>query len=103
MICPSCHRDNPEHANPSDLGAKPEPGDISLCFACAAIGIFTEDGVRKPTDEELAELLTHDNIIQAQKACLESAYVDEAIDGWATLTSVASLASGAFSVGSPLW
>lgn len=80
MICPFCHRDNPDHSDPSDPSALPQEGDISICFGCASIGIFTDTGeIRKPTEKELTELLTHDNIIQAQKACLESAYVNEAL------------------------
>jgi hypothetical protein len=42
------------HCNPESL---PEPGSVSICVRCGELHIFGADfHLRRPTDEELAEL-----------------------------------------------
>lgn len=50
--CPYCH--NPLSAvGQLDNGAKPFPGDFSVCITCAGVLVFCDDlTVRKPTQEE---------------------------------------------------
>jgi hypothetical protein len=46
---------------------KPEPGDLSLCFECGQISVFTEnDGMRVPTKDEELELSVDPRVIRAQ-------------------------------------
>lgn len=43
----------------------PSPGDVSVCIACAAPGIFRSDlTVGKPSPEEMEELLADPGYIQ---------------------------------------
>lgn len=48
----------------------PAPGDVSVCFYCAAVGIFTEDDVREPTSAEAADLLNDPNVVNVRLAIL---------------------------------
>jgi hypothetical protein len=48
---------------------KPKPGDISLCMACGAISIFTDDlHMRPPTTEELEKANKNPQVLHAQMA-----------------------------------
>jgi hypothetical protein len=49
----------------------PEPGDVSVCLYCAAVGIFTEDSVRPPTDVEATELLNDPEVVSVRTAIIE--------------------------------
>ena len=66
MQCPTCHRDNELHAGPG--GAPPEPGNVSFCWGCGGIGIFTVIGVRKATPEELRKIMAYPEIKAALAA-----------------------------------
>lgn len=46
-------------ASPSDPDARAEEGAVSICFNCANIAIFTEEGkgLRPPTADERAEVI----------------------------------------------
>jgi len=54
--CPHCGRVNELHDGPRP-GMTPEPGDVGMCWSCGGLAFFTEDGMRKPTEEEEQELL----------------------------------------------
>ena len=55
--CPSCGQDNDGHTRATGPAAEPSPGDVSLCFYCGTVGIFTEGGaIRLPDAAEAAEL-----------------------------------------------
>lgn len=69
--CPHCGRVNTEHDGPTP-DATPGPGDVSLCWRCGGLGIFTTDGVRKPTPEEEQELAAAPEIRTARAAIRES-------------------------------
>lgn len=47
----------------------PDAGAVSLCVYCEAVGVFTGKGLesRKPTDEELAEILADPEVQSARK------------------------------------
>ena len=64
--CPYCSKEN-DAATPAgtDAEAVPGPGDVSVCFYCGGIAVFTETGLRKPTDAERADLLEDPLVIEA--------------------------------------
>lgn len=76
--CPHCDRLNTQHSA-LEPDAKPDPGDVSLCWKCGGLAIFTENGVRKPTDDEEAEFSTDPDIKQFRYAIYESIRPSEAI------------------------
>ena len=46
---------------------KPKAGDVSMCLACGAVAIFTDDmQLREPTVTELAEVSGNPVLIKAQ-------------------------------------
>jgi hypothetical protein len=69
--CPYCGRvTDADSQFPTDEDAVPGPGDVSVCFYCAGIALYTETGFRKPTDEERAELLDEPDVIATAAAIL---------------------------------
>lgn len=57
LSCPSCG-----HVNDAATGLgtefEPSAGAASICISCAAIGVFTGDGVntRRPSDDERRQI-----------------------------------------------
>jgi hypothetical protein len=44
----------------------PEPGDVSVCFYCAAVGVYLSDGrIVQPTPAQLAAFMADGDVIQA--------------------------------------
>lgn len=68
MACPHCGKVNDAQTCITEPGASPEKGDVSLCFTCAGVAVFTGEGmtVRLPTDEEAAEFAADGRITGAQ-------------------------------------
>lgn len=59
--CPHCGRQNGMHTCATTPGEPaPDPGDVSICWGCAGIGVFDlVDGVltvRLPTDDEARDI-----------------------------------------------
>lgn len=57
--CPHCGQvfTLTERTAADDQPAMPEAGDVTVCWGCAGVGMFTADGgVRLPEPAELAEL-----------------------------------------------
>jgi len=60
--CPFCGSLH-DHATNTTTEAKPNAGDVSICFDCTSIGVFDENGsVRKPTEEEKAVFLADSRV-----------------------------------------
>lgn len=61
MHCPHCGRltDDATSVNPNQPDARPGVGDSTICSQCTGVGVYTEDSIRKATDEELSEFATH--------------------------------------------
>jgi hypothetical protein len=67
LACPYCHAINDAATS---LDTDPEPpreGDVTVCFYCASILLFTRDdddqlAMRKPNDAELHELRRESNV-----------------------------------------
>jgi Zn-finger nucleic acid-binding protein len=64
-ICPYCQIELTDHER---QGATPKPDDVGLCFHCGGVSIFTEDGMRLPTPDELAEIESEEEFRSAQEA-----------------------------------
>lgn len=76
LHCPYCRRVH-ELSNGAP-GTRPKPGDVSLCWGCGEVGIFTDDGIRRPTPEERAEILTDPQVKTARAAILVAVSPQEA-------------------------
>jgi hypothetical protein len=56
-ICPCCNHTIPHNEKPGDAAAVPSPGDLSVCFYCAAYLIFEDDiSLRLMEVDEVVEL-----------------------------------------------
>lgn len=55
FACPSCGTVNDLHSTPD--GLKPGIGAVSVCWSCGGVGIFEARKIRKPTPDELAEVM----------------------------------------------
>jgi hypothetical protein len=74
LFCPHCGRMNPEHTG------SPGPGDVSLCWQCRGAAVLTPRySLRKPDEEEMAELLENPAIKQMLGAMSEAYTPDEAV------------------------
>ena len=68
-VCPYCGRHTDCDTEAYGDGV-PEVGDVSVCFYCAGVGIYTADGVRLPTDSERVVLLTDAGVVGVVSAVL---------------------------------
>ncbi len=57
--CHNCGTLNDDATDINNPDARPTEGDVSVCFYCAALALFTGDGygTRAPTEEERLALL----------------------------------------------
>lgn len=56
--CPWCGRENPLHTSATGQEHRPpREGNPSICWGCGRLAIFTESGLRLPTEEESARAL----------------------------------------------
>lgn len=79
--CPYCLRENDSHAPTGDEKDTPEPGDVSICWLCRNIGMFTEEGtVRKISPEEDAEIRKHQSITDTLMVLEKAAGPTQAAD-----------------------
>src|SRR5215510_2372772 len=66
-ICPTCGYRMDKVLRYADPELEPQPGDIALCFKCAAILAITDDlGLRRANAQEFEELNFDPTIIAAQ-------------------------------------
>jgi hypothetical protein len=63
--CPVCRAvvDGATAVDGSD--AQPAAGDITVCVYCARVLVFTEDGLRQPTMDELEDLAGNEELVRA--------------------------------------
>lgn len=55
--CPHCGYPNDGNTSVDKQGGEPQAGDYSICWGCAAVGIFNDDStVRQPNEEEQKEI-----------------------------------------------
>lgn len=50
--CPACGKDLDLHESTTGRHDTPKPGDLSLCWGCGSVGVYTESAIRRPTDDE---------------------------------------------------
>ena len=68
--CPSCGKKLNAATHPTE-DVTPSPGDVTICFGCQDLLIFTEDlGLRRPTEAEI-EAFPLDEISRYQRALRE--------------------------------
>lgn len=64
--CPNCQIVHDAHdRKPED---RPQPGDVSLCWHCGGVAIFTTDGLRLPTAAEKADIESEPEFTRAREA-----------------------------------
>jgi|1185.fasta_scaffold195022_3 hypothetical protein len=65
--CPYCAKklDAASHVDLTDV--RPRPGDTTICFYCAGLMVFADDGrPRKPTDDEALEMENNPEVLNAR-------------------------------------
>lgn len=76
--CPHCGRVNDHHRSDGE-DKKPDPGDVSLCWKCGGAAIFTENGVRMPTEEENRDISQDPDVKRFRYAMAEALTPSQAI------------------------
>lgn len=64
--CPSC--DRPQDAMTGANGTAPKPGDVGICWACGAVGVWTGTALRPPTEAEAEEFDADPQIARVRAA-----------------------------------
>lgn len=56
-ICPHCgyQTDSAAAVSGGPTNVQPKPGDLSICFRCRGLAVFTATGLRFPTEQESAD------------------------------------------------
>lgn len=62
-VCLKCGSGNDAHQG-FETKDEPEPGDLSICWYCGHMAIFTKRGLREPNEEE-AERIAHSPKVRA--------------------------------------
>lgn len=64
--CPICEKKLDGFSATDGDDRLPEPGNVALCYYCSSIGIFTEDGLRLPTEDEALAIYADPDIEKAR-------------------------------------
>ena len=84
-VCPWCDSCWPHQTSTTEPGRRPQAGDQAICVLCRRVAVYTagpdgvEDGVRRPTDLESAEIAADPQVQRALGALLVSTSVLEAL------------------------
>ena len=71
-VCPHCGEKHDRAGNVTGEG-EPEPGDKTMCFRCGHWCVFDErQQLRKPTNEEMAQLAIDYNLPEIHMAWLQA-------------------------------
>lgn len=55
-VCPNCDK-HLDRSTGAGHGQAPKPGDLSICYYCAVLSVFTDElGLRRVTLEEWVDL-----------------------------------------------
>jgi hypothetical protein len=68
--CPHCGRVTDAATGATLDSTVPADGDVSVCFYCGAIAVFSATGLRHPTDAERAAFLADPDVVAAVGAVL---------------------------------
>lgn len=63
--CPACSAVVDAATAMDGSDASPAPGDVTVCLYCARVLIFTADGLRLPTFEEIEQLAGNEDLVRA--------------------------------------
>ena len=66
--CPHCGKPLNSTAAAEPGVPQPGPGDLSVCWGCVNVIVFTVDGFRKPTAEEALEGMDMCHFIRCMKS-----------------------------------
>lgn len=84
-VCPYCGRQN-TLASGMNVDEPPDEGSVNLCWRCREPSLFTADGsLRKPTDEERADIMADPDVKRALYAMTESTRPKEALSMYKNL------------------
>lgn len=76
LPCPHCSRINENHSHAEGLERARQDGDVSVCWDCRGIGIYTigalGTALRKPTEAEATEITASPEIRAVLGALAES-------------------------------
>ena len=74
VICPYCSAHADRQSNFfEDRSPGPSEGDISLCFKCGSLAIFSYDmSLREPTPDEYVEFTKDDRVLKLLRAWSKS-------------------------------
>lgn len=65
-VCPHCgSRNDGDTVLYTKEHTHPNPDDLSICLYCSGLSIYTETGLRYPTDEEFAKFMKNDRVQKA--------------------------------------
>ena len=79
--CPWCHTAHNYHQ--SGLHSQPPvTGDVSICWTCRQIGIYTDDGIRMPNREEYEEVMSDPEVRKVIFLTVDSPTPASAIQRW---------------------
>jgi hypothetical protein len=66
--CLNCGKPLDAAGRPGPDGARPGPGDVTVCLGCGHIMIYADDmTMREPTAEEVVEIAGDPEILEAQR------------------------------------
>lgn len=72
--CPGCGRAN-ELASATQMGTGPKPGDVSICWKCAYVGVYDENlQTVQPPPTELEEIMADPDIFEIRQSILTRRY-----------------------------
>lgn len=67
--CPWCGRRHDFHSSTDNPLKRPKPGNLSICWGCHQLAVYTEDlGLRRPTPDEATEAAQNPAVQQALAA-----------------------------------
>ena len=67
-VCLNCGKRLNAAATMEDMNARPDPGDMTVCFYCGHLMAFADDlSMRELTDEEILDAGGNETILEIQK------------------------------------
>lgn len=82
LHCPWCHATS-DGAESYEQGVEPEEGDVSICWSCRQISIYTHSlGLRIPNGEEYERAIKNPGVRRALYLTHEMPDIESAIVEW---------------------
>lgn len=73
VVCRNCGAIKNTAWSPQTLGDSPKKDDLSVCIECGCAGIYTGNGIesRKPTDEEMKQIMENPAYLKVVTGLME--------------------------------